>query len=52
MKILDEGNIPFARPGRHRRVLLADVLDYQEQRRSQRRRGLDELTEESGLYGN
>ncbi|MFF2330131.1 MULTISPECIES: helix-turn-helix domain-containing protein [unclassified Streptomyces] len=53
VKILDEGALPFSRPGRHRRVLLADVLDYREKRRTQRRRGLDELvelTEESGLY--
>ncbi|MFD7069523.1 helix-turn-helix domain-containing protein [Streptomyces sp. NPDC059913] len=55
VKILDEGGIPFSRPGRHRRVLLADVLDYKEKRRSRRRRGLDELvglTEEAGLYDN
>ncbi|MFB6905579.1 MULTISPECIES: helix-turn-helix domain-containing protein [Streptomyces] len=54
VKILDEGGLSYTRPGRHRRVLLADVLDYKEARRSQRRQGLDELTrltEESGLYG-
>jgi excisionase family DNA binding protein len=53
VKILDEGNLPFSRPGRHRRVLLADVLAYKDQRRTRRRKGLDELvelTEESGLY--
>lgn len=47
------GGVPFSRPGRHRRVLLADVLDYKEKRRTLRRRGLDELvelTEDSGLY--
>ncbi|MEQ4610970.1 hypothetical protein ACFYX6_31595 [Streptomyces bacillaris] len=51
---MDEGGLSYTRPGRHRRVLLADVLDYKEARRSQRRQGLDELTrltEESGLYG-
>lgn len=55
VKILDEGGVPFSRPGRHRRVLLADVLDYKEKRRSQRRRGLDDLvrlTEDAGLYDN
>ncbi|MGW2087850.1 helix-turn-helix domain-containing protein [Streptomyces sp. NPDC001880] len=53
VKILDEGGLPFSRPGRHRRVLLADVLAYKEKRRTQRRRGLDELvelTEDAGLY--
>ncbi|WP_405389487.1 helix-turn-helix domain-containing protein [Streptomyces sp. NBC_01102] len=53
VKILDEGGISFSRPGRHRRVLLADVLAYKEQRRTRRRQGLDELvelTEDSGLY--
>ncbi|MGW1237311.1 helix-turn-helix domain-containing protein [Streptomyces californicus] len=54
VKILDEGGLAYSRPGRHRRVLLSDVLDYKEKRRSQRRRGLDDLvrmTEDSGLYG-
>jgi excisionase family DNA binding protein len=55
VKILDEGGVPFARPGRHRRVLLADVLAYKEKRRSQRKQGLDELvrlTEDADLYDN
>ncbi|MFC9593128.1 helix-turn-helix domain-containing protein [Streptomyces sp. NPDC056944] len=54
VKLLDRGDIPFTRPGRHRRVLLVDVLAYRSERRSKRRRGLDELvelTEEAGLYG-
>ncbi|MCS0638811.1 helix-turn-helix domain-containing protein [Streptomyces sp. LP05-1] len=55
VKILDRGEIPYSRPGRHRRVLLTDVLAYRRLRRSRRRSGLDELvqlTEESGLYDN
>ncbi|MFC9947011.1 helix-turn-helix domain-containing protein [Streptomyces pratensis] len=55
VKILDEGDVPFSRPGRHRRVLLADVLVYKEKRRSQRKQGLDELvrlTEDADLYDN
>ncbi|MFF3298921.1 helix-turn-helix domain-containing protein [Streptomyces sp. NPDC002908] len=53
VKILDEGGVPFSRPGRHRRVLLEDVLAYKEKRRVQRRQELDrlvELTEDAGLY--
>ncbi|MFF3259139.1 helix-turn-helix domain-containing protein [Streptomyces sp. NPDC002932] len=55
VKILDEGEVPYSRPGRHRRVLLADVLQYKERRRTRRGRGLDKLieqTEDAGLYGN
>ncbi|MFJ2897906.1 helix-turn-helix domain-containing protein [Streptomyces sp. NPDC087218] len=55
IKILDEGGMPFSRPGRHRRVLLADVLEYKEKRRSRRRQGLSELvrlTEDADLYDN
>ncbi|MEU9360231.1 helix-turn-helix domain-containing protein [Streptomyces sp. NPDC048301] len=55
VKILDEGGVAFSRPGRHRRVLLEDVLAYKEKRRSQRRQGLDrliDLTEDAGLYEN
>ncbi|MEE1776370.1 excisionase family DNA-binding protein [[Kitasatospora] papulosa] len=53
VKVLDEGGGPFSRPGRHRRVLLTDVLLYGEERRLRRRRGLDELvllTEGAGRY--
>lgn len=34
VKILEQGGMPFRRVGNHRRVLLADVLDYREQRRA------------------
>ena len=54
VKILDEGEVPYSRPGRHRRVLLADVLEYKEKRRARRSQGLGKLieqTEDAGLYG-
>jgi excisionase family DNA binding protein len=53
VRLLDGGRIPYEQPGRHRRVLLRDVLDYAEQRRHERREALDELVqigEEAGMY--
>lgn len=56
VKLLDQGAIGFERPavGRHRRVRLIDVIDYQQRMRTERRVVLDELTEQAakaGLYG-
>lgn len=56
VKLLEEGTISFEHTagGRHRRVLLRDVVEYQEKVRLERRRALDEATAqsyESGLYG-
>ncbi len=55
IKLLEAGEIDFERPGagRHRRVRLDDVLDYQQRKRAERRSDLDELTREAaeaGLY--
>ena len=53
VKILDSGEIPFERPGRHRRVRLVDVLNYRDRRSVQRRKSLDRMVEighESGMY--
>ncbi|WP_434741882.1 helix-turn-helix domain-containing protein [Micromonospora sp. SH-82] len=52
-KLLDEGKIPFDRPNSHRRIKLADILEYQQDRQQARRRLLQRMTEESlemGLY--
>jgi excisionase family DNA binding protein len=53
VRLLESGEIPFDKPGRHRRVRLADVVAYQQ--RFQRRRAavLDQMVadgEEAGLY--
>jgi excisionase family DNA binding protein len=55
VKLLEQGEISYERPaaGRHRRVRLNDVLDYQRRKRTERRTTLDGLTEqaaEAGLY--
>jgi excisionase family DNA binding protein len=51
VRMLDAGQIPFDQPGRHRRVLLRDVLAFQEARRAHRREGLDALVAESEAAG-
>jgi excisionase family DNA binding protein len=33
VRLLEDGEIPYEQPGRHRRVQLQDVLDFQERRR-------------------
>lgn len=53
VKLLESGEIDYEQPGRHRRVLLTDVLDYRQRRSTKRREGLDrmvEIAEESGMY--
>jgi|SRR5215217_7922017 len=51
--LLREGKIPFHKVGRHRRVRVDDLLAYKEQRDSERRRLLRNMTreaQEAGLY--
>ncbi len=53
VKLLDSGEIPYEQPGRHRRVLLSDVLAYRKRQSVQAREALDRLVEishESGAY--
>lgn len=53
VKLLDEHEIPYEQPGRHRRVRLSDVLAYRDRRRQERRTRLDDMTRqavEDGLY--
>ena len=44
VRLLEDGEIPFELRGRHRRVMLVDVVAYQEQARASRRATLDEMT--------
>lgn len=53
VRLLDDGELPHTMRGRHRRVHLRDILDYQERTRAERRRALDEMAtdaEDDGLY--
>ncbi len=53
VKLLEDGEIPYTRPSRHRRVMLADLLAYQQRRRHERQRALAEMVEigeEAGIY--
>lgn len=53
IKLLDGGEIAFEQPGRHRRLLLTEVLAYRDRRSTRRRAALDEMAEiayEAGMY--
>lgn len=53
IKLLEDGQIDYEQPNRHRRVLLASLLAYRERRASERRVALDEMhriAEEAGMY--
>lgn len=53
VKLLEAGDIPFMKPGRHRYVRIDDLIAYAERLRNQRADALDEMArdaEEDGLY--
>ena len=47
VKLLESGEIAFTKPGRHRRVQLRDLLDYQRQLHERRRAELAAMTAEA-----
>lgn len=47
VKLLESGQIAFTKPGRHRRVQLEDVLDYQQRTRARRREVLVAMSAEA-----
>lgn len=51
VKLLESGEIPFEKPGRHRRVLLSDLLEYRARSRAERQGLLDELTASASRDG-
>ncbi len=51
VRLLDDGKIPFARTGTHRRIRFADVMTYKKERDRERAESLDELTRLSQEYG-
>ena len=52
VKLLESGEIPFSKVGRHRRVRLNDLVSYEERVREQRRDALANLTYEAARDDN
>jgi excisionase family DNA binding protein len=53
IRLLTSEEIPHMMRGRHRRVLLSDIIDYRERTRHERRSALDQMATEAaedGLY--
>jgi excisionase family DNA binding protein len=53
VRLLESGEMPFDKPGRHRRVRLADLLAYQQRSRRGRAALLDQMvanSQDAGLY--
>jgi excisionase family DNA binding protein len=51
VRLVDEGRIPFRKTGKHRRLRIADVLAFKENRDRNRRAGLRELSQMTQEYG-
>jgi len=49
VKLLEQGEIPFTRVGKHRRVLLKDIVRYQEQTREEALDNLQRQAQELGF---
>lgn len=53
VRMLERGDLPMERPGRHRFVRLSDLVEFREKQRAERRRILAEMQrqgQEDGLY--
>jgi len=50
VKLLADGELPYEQRGRHRRLLLTDLLEYQQRSRNERNRQLDAMVDEAGEH--
>jgi excisionase family DNA binding protein len=50
VKLLADGELPYEQRGRHRRLLLTDLLEYQQRARTERNRQLDAMVNEAGEH--
>lgn len=53
VKILEDGEIPFTKVGRHRRIMFEDVMKYKKKMKEQQKQYIKEIMsadEEDGLY--
>lgn len=53
VKLLEEGKIPFTRVGKHRRLMMEDVLKYKKQMKAEQKQhliGMMIADEDAGLY--
>lgn len=53
VRLVTAGEIPFEQRGRHRRIRLSDLLEYQARMRQERRESLDRMAQEgqaAGIY--
>lgn len=51
VRLLDEGKIPYRKTGKHRRLRIADVLEFKERRDKDRRAGLRQLSQMTEAFG-
>jgi excisionase family DNA binding protein len=47
IKLLENKEIPYRTVGKHRRILFSDLMNYKDSTDSQRRKALDELSEQA-----
>ena len=53
VKLLEDGEIPFTKVGKHRRIMFEDVVNYRKKMKDEQRKHLIEIMntdEEDGLY--